>query len=85
MRPPPSKYSPGAAYSSHQLPILAAVEGPAACFRLLEIDESRGMTHEQFVGLLISATDNRFVQEDTESEYSKQDTKHKAARHIFAV
>lgn len=46
----------------HQkLPVQAAIEGPAACFRLLEIDDGRGMQHEQFVRLLMSATDNRFV------------------------
>lgn len=45
----------------HQLPVKAAIEGPAACFRLLEIDDSSGMKHDQFVALLLSATDNRLV------------------------
>ncbi|CAN0275302.1 unnamed protein product [Ectocarpus sp. 6 AP-2014] len=48
-----------AATHQHQLPIHAAIEGPAACFRLLEIDTHLGMKHDQFVGLLMSTTDNR--------------------------
>lgn len=50
-----------AAVHQHQLPVHAAIEGPAACFRLLEIDTHLGMKHDQFVGLLMSATDNRRV------------------------
>lgn len=42
-----------------QLPVRAAIEGPAACFRLLEIDDGSGMKHDQFVALLMTATDNR--------------------------
>lgn len=45
----------------HQLPVKAAIEGAAACFRLLEIDDGSGMKHDQFVALLMSATDNRLV------------------------
>ncbi|CAM9404677.1 unnamed protein product [Ectocarpus fasciculatus] len=48
----------------HQLPVHAAIEGPAACFRLLEINTHLGMKHDQFVGLLLSATDNRLSLED---------------------
>lgn len=49
----------GAARQQEQLPVKAAIEGPAACFRLLDIDESLGMRHTEYVGLLYSATDNR--------------------------
>ncbi|CAM9330078.1 unnamed protein product [Scytosiphon promiscuus] len=42
-----------------QLPVKAVIEGPAACFRLLDIDSDLGMRHDQFVGLLMVATDNR--------------------------
>lgn len=45
----------------HQLPNKAAVEGPAICFGLLEIEQGGGMTHEQFVRLLMSATVNRYT------------------------
>lgn len=48
-----------AAVRRQVLPVKAAIEGPAACFRLLEIDGDLGMKHHQFVGLLMSATDNR--------------------------
>lgn len=48
-----------AAVHGQRLPVKAAIEGPAACFRLLEIDSDLGMRHDQFVGLLMSATDNR--------------------------
>jgi len=49
------------AHPQQQLPVKATIEGPAACFRLLDVDESLGMTHTEFVGLLYSATDNRLV------------------------
>lgn len=51
----------------HQLPVHAAIEGPAACFRLLEINTHLGMKHDQFVGLLLSATDNRLVRHIADS------------------
>lgn len=43
------------------LPVKAIMEGPAACFRLLDIDDSRGMKHAEYIGLLYSSTDNRLA------------------------
>lgn len=50
-----------------QLPVHAAVEGPKICFRLLEIDDIRGMVHEQFMALMSSAMDNRYTNTYTQS------------------
>lgn len=44
----------------HHLPVKAIMEGPSACFRLLEV-ESQGMKHAEYIGLLLSATDNRLA------------------------
>ncbi|CAM9359647.1 unnamed protein product [Hapterophycus canaliculatus] len=58
-----------AAVRRQELPVKAAIEGPAACFRLLEIDGDLGMKHDQFVGLLMSATDNRMTLEDIQEAW----------------
>lgn len=64
-----------------QLPVQAAVEGPAACFRLMEVDDNgsdddpknrASMRHGHFIRLLMSATDNRcpnkeYLQIDSDS------------------
>lgn len=43
-----------------RLPVKAIMEGPSACFRLLDIDDSLGMKHADYMGLLYSVTDNRW-------------------------
>lgn len=43
------------------LPVKAIIEGPSACFRLLDIDDSLGMTHADYIGLFYSASDNRLA------------------------
>lgn len=49
------------------LPVKAIVEGPSACFRLLDIDDSVGMKHADYTGLLYSATDNRLAEKSFRS------------------
>lgn len=46
--------------AAQHLPVKAILEGPSACFRLLDINESLGMKHAEYIGLLYSATDNRY-------------------------
>lgn len=53
---PPRAMAPAAQH----LPVKAILEGPSACFRLLDINESLGMKHAEYIGLLYSATDNRY-------------------------
>lgn len=44
-----------------KLPAKAVIEGPSSYFRLLGIDQAGGgLRHEQFAALLMSATDNRY-------------------------
>lgn len=58
-------FSPTAmAPAVQHLPVKAIMEGPSACFRLLDIDDSHGMKHDEYIGLLYSATDNRLAVEE---------------------
>lgn len=52
---------PAMAPAAQHLPVKAIMEGPSACFRLLDVDDGLGMKHADFVRLLYSATDNRLA------------------------